>query len=803
MDVSYDWLKELVNIPVSPEELADKVSRTGIEVDDVKHPDAGLKKIVVGKVLAIKPHPNSDHLNLCQVDVGEDEPRQIVCGAPNVAAGQTVIVALPGARIADNVKIKKGKMRGEESLGMICALQEIGFNENVVPKAYLNGIYVFNEPLEPGSDALAALGMHDAVLDFEITPNRADALGMRGVAWEVGATYDEKPHFEEKLLTEGDRPVADYLSVEVKDAQDAPSYQLRVIDHVTVKESPLWLQRRLWNAGVRPINNIVDITNFIMLAYGQPLHAFDYAKLGSQHIEVRRARNGEPLTTLDGGEHELDDSDIVITNGQVPVALAGVMGGLDSEISETTTTVVVEAASFNPVNVRKTALKYNLRSEASSRFEKGINLADINRALDAAVAWMSDLGGGQAAKGTVSPTAVDAKDVVVDISLDHINHVLGTTLSQDQVTRIFQQLGFGVEVADGLFAVAIPPRRWDIHIKADLVEEVARIYGFDNLPSTLPTTTMTIGEYTPAQKRIRRTRHLLEGLGLNQAITYGLTTEQAATRFKLQPGEPTQVDSPMTKDHAVLRMNMVTGLLDVIKYNQARKETDVAIYEQGRIFTKTGDQVRPTEIEYLGGAITGHVAAKNWHQAARSVDFFYVKGIVMHLLEDYSLAEPVHFAATQAVSELHPGQAADILVGKQRVGFLGRLHPAFEHEQHLPATFVFELDLDALFAAPRQEKIAQPAPKFPAVTRDIALQVADTVTNAEVMQIFQQHGGAYLKDVTLFDVYAGSHMAPGQKSLAYTLTYRRDDQTLTEEEVTQAFDRVKAALESDLGATIR
>lgn len=239
MDVSYDWLKELVNIPVSPEELADKVSRTGIEVDDVKHPDAGLKKIVVGKVLAIKPHPNSDHLNLCQVDVGEDEPRQIVCGAPNVAAGQTVIVALPGARIADNVKIKKGKMRGEESLGMICALQEIGFNENVVPKAYLNGIYVFNEPLEPGSDALAALGMHDAVLDFEITPNRADALGMRGVAWEVGATYDEKPHFEEKLLTEGDRPVADYLSVEVKDAQDAPSYQLRVIDHVTVKESPL------------------------------------------------------------------------------------------------------------------------------------------------------------------------------------------------------------------------------------------------------------------------------------------------------------------------------------------------------------------------------------------------------------------------------------------------------------------------------------------------------------------------------------------------------------------------------------
>ncbi|BAN74691.1 MULTISPECIES: phenylalanine--tRNA ligase subunit beta [Lacticaseibacillus] len=803
MNVSYDWLKELVNVPVSPEELADKVSRTGIEIDGVKHPDAGLKKIVVGKVLTSKPHPNSDHLKLCEVDVGEADPRQIVCGAPNVTAGQTVIVALPGARIADNVKIKKGKMRGEESLGMICALQEIGFNENVVPKSYLNGIYVFNEPLKPGSDALAALGMHDAILDFEITPNRADALGMRGVAWEVGATYAEKPHFVEKPLTEGTKPIADYLSAEVKDANDAPSYQLRVIDHVTVKESPLWLQRRLWNAGIRPINNIVDITNLIMLAYGQPLHAFDYAKLGSQYIEVRRAKNGEPLTTLDGREHELDDRDIVITNGQVPVALAGVMGGLNSEISEATTTVVVEAASFNPVNVRKTALKYNLRSEASSRFEKGINLADINHALDAAVAWMAELGGGQSAKGTLSPTAVEAKDVVVDISLDHINHVLGTDLQEDQVTGIFRQLGFGVTVADGLFAVAVPPRRWDIHIKADLVEEVARIYGFDNLPSTLPTTTMTIGEYTPKQKRIRRTRHLLEGLGLTQAITYGLTTAKAAEQFKLQPGKPTRVDSPMTTDHAVLRMNMVTGLLDVIKYNQARKETNVAIYEQGRIFTKTGDQVRPTEIEYLGGALTGQVTTKTWNQDARPVDFFYVKGIVTHLLEDYSLTEPVRFAATQAVAELHPGQAADVFVGDTRIGFLGRLHPAFEHDNHLPETFVFQLDLDALFVAPKQEKIAQPAPKFPAVTRDIALQVAETVTNAQVMDVFRQHGGAYLKQVKLFDVYAGEHIAEGQKSLAYTLTYRRDDQTLTEDEVTQAFDRVKSALASDLAAEIR
>lgn len=803
MDVSYEWLQELVDVPVTPEELADKVSRTGIEVANVHHPDKGLKKIVVGHILSMEPHPDSDHLQVTQVDVGEEEPRQIICGAPNVAAGQTVIVALPGARIADNIKIKKGKIRGVESLGMICALQEIGYPENVVPKAYAKGIYVFNEALKPGSDALAALGMTDAILDFEITPNRADALGMRGVAWEVGATYGNVPHFNDGDVNETGKPVSDYLSAVVDNPEDAPSYQMRVIDNVTIKESPLWLQRRLWNAGIRPTNNVVDVTNLIMLGFGQPLHAFDYDALGSKEIRVRRAQAQEKFTTLDGNEHELDTEDIVITNGQQPVALAGVMGGLNSEVTDGTKTVVLESAKFAPVNVRKTALKYNLRSQASARFEKGIDVASINEALDQAARLIAELSDGDIAQGHISATAIKAEDTIVNITLARINHVLGTDLDVTAVTKIFEQLGFGVRVEDGLFSVAVPPRRWDIAIEADLIEEVARIYGYDNLPSTLPTTTLTIGELTPVQARIKRSRQLLEASGLTQAISYGLTSSEKAEWFKLQASEATVLDFPMTEDHKVLRMNLVSGLLDAIAYNVARSEKNVALYEQGRVFLTSTGHTRPTEREYLAGAITGEVIDKTWHETSASVDFYYIKGIVERLLNDFNLVEPVTYQADSSDDRMHPGQTASIYLGSQKIGLVGRLHPAFEREQGLPATFVFEIDLEPLFVADKNAIIAQPAPKYPSMTRDMALMVAESVTNDQIESVIRAHSGKFLQAITLFDVYAGEHIEAGQKSLAYTLTYRRDDQTLTEEEVTEAFTKVTTALVDELNVTIR
>lgn len=803
MDVSYEWLKELVDVPVSADELGEKVSRTGIEVDAVNHLGAGLKKIVVGKVVELKMHPDSDHLHIAQVDTGDDELRQIVCGAPNIQAGQTVIVALPGARIGDNVKIKRGKMRGEISDGMICAIQELGFSDSVAPKAYADGIYVFNEALKPGSDALAALGLNDAVLDFEITPNRADALGMRGVAWEVGATYGTTPHFKDLPVQEGDKPVTDYLTASVTDPKDAPSYQMRVVDNVTIKDSPLWLQRRLWNAGVRPINNIVDITNLIMLGYGQPLHAFDYNKLDNHQIVVRRAHDKEPLTTLDGNEHELDPEDIVITDGHKPVALAGVMGGLNSEITADTTTVVIEAACFAPVNIRKTALKYNLRSQASARFEKGINVADINKALDEAARLMAELGDGVVAKGHLSATAIKPQDTVVDITLARINHVLGTALSAETVSDLFKRLGFGVTIADDTFSVSVPPRRWDISIDSDLIEEVARLYGYDNLPATLPTTTMTVGQFTPKQARLRRTRKLLEGMGMSQAITYSLVAEAEAQEFAIEASEHTHVAFPMTKDHAFLRENLVAGLINAEQYNVARKQNDLALYEQGRAFLRKPGHTRPEEHEYLGGLFTGNLYAKNWQQAAKPVDFYYVKGVVDQLLADYRLDAPVQYVALRDNAQLHPGQSAKLLLGEEVIGLIGRLHPQYEHSEGLPATYVFELNLDALLNADRSQMAAKPAPKFPEVTRDIAILVDQNVEHAAVAKVIEANGGKFLRDVTLFDVYAGKNIEGHKKSLAYTLTYRRDDQTLTEDEVNAAFAKVTEALTSQLGATIR
>ncbi|KRN29716.1 phenylalanyl-tRNA synthetase beta chain protein [Lactobacillus selangorensis] len=803
MKVSYQWLQEYLPVKATPAELADNESRTGLEVTDVKVPADGLKKIVVGHVLECVPHPNSDHLHICQVDIGEDEPTQIICGAPNVAAGQYVIVALPSARIAGNVKIKKGKMRGEASNGMLCALQEIGFPESVVPKEFVNGIYVFPNAETPGDSVFPLLGMDDAILDYDITPNRADCMSMRGVAWETGAMYNEVPTFKEPELTEGTTPIADLLTAAVNDEKDAPSYQLRVLQNVDIKPSPLWLQIRLWNAGIRPINNIVDVTNYIMLTYGQPMHAFDYDKLQSDKILVRRAHDGESLTTLDGNDHDLTEEDIVITDGTKPVALAGVMGGLATEITADTKNVVLESALFQPTLVRKTAQRYNLRSEASSRFEKGINTATINEALDAAAALMNQFAGGEVAQGHLSASSIEPLSVGIDISIDRINHVLGTALDVPTVLGIFKQLGFPTHESDGLFSVSIPPRRWDIHIDADLIEEVARIYGYDNLPSTLPTGDMTLGHLTRKQQEIRGTRRYLESAGLTEAISYSLTTAEKAQQFTLTDSALTKLDFPMTQDHAYLRQNLITGLLEDLAYNLARKQNDVAFYEQGRVFLKEDDAtIRPDEVEYVAGAFTGLVRQRNWNQTKEAVDFYYAKGVVDGLLKQYHLAAPVRYEAVQK-PEMHPGRTAAIYVGDVYVGFVGEVHPETAKAYEVKTTYVFELNLDLVLAQDRQKVVSQPTAKFPAVTRDVALQVAKEVTNEQIMDVITKNGGRFLTSVKLFDVYAGEKIAHGEKSLAYTLTYQNAKATLTEDEVNKAFAKVVDHLESDLDAKIR
>ena len=533
MLVSYKWLNEYLDLSkITAKELADQMSLTGIEVEAVTRPMDGMKKIVVGEVKECVPHPDSDHLSICQVDIGEEELSQIVCGAPNVKAGIKVIVALPGSRIAGNVKIKKGKMRGQVSNGMICSLQEIGYADNVIPKEYSEGIQYLPEDAVCGDQVFKYLDMDDDLIELSITPNRADALSMRGVAYEVGAIYRQTPQFKDLPLVESNQLASDKIKVSVEDTNDAPSYQIRIIENVKIALSPQWLQNRLMNAGIRPINNVVDVTNYVLMLFGQPLHAFDYDRLNSQEIVVRRAKAGETLVTLDDETRELTPEQIVITNGKEPIALAGVMGGRDSEIIESTTTVALEAALFEPIAIRKASKAFNLRSESSARFEKGINRATVSQACNFAAAMIQQLAGGEVLAVAVVGSSVDAKDVTVAVKLERINQYLGTDLTVDQVDEIFTALGFIFERKETSYQVNVPPRRWDISIEADLIEEVARIYGYNQLPSTLPSGETVAGSLTPEQKALRKIRTLLEGDGLNEAISYALTTEEKSKQFK-------------------------------------------------------------------------------------------------------------------------------------------------------------------------------------------------------------------------------------------------------------------------------
>ncbi|MBM6613313.1 phenylalanine--tRNA ligase subunit beta [Desemzia sp. RIT804] len=805
MNVSYKWLAEYLNLEsITPENLADKLSRTGIEVEDVTVPQEGLKKIVVGHAVSVVDHPDSDHLHICQVDIGEEELSQIVCGAPNIEAGQKIIVALPGSRITGNKKIKKSKMRGEVSNGMICSLEELGYSDKVIPKKYAEGIYVLPENAEPGEEVFSYLAMDDAILDLSVTANRADALSMRGVAHEVGAIYNQKPVFETVELNEdATEQIENYMSVAVENTEDTPVYSIRIVKNVKVKESPMWLQTKLMNAGIRPLNNIVDITNYILLEYGQPLHAFDYDQLNSKEILVRRAKQDEILVTLDEEERKLTPDNIVITNGVKPVALAGVMGGLDSHITDETVTVALEAALFEPISVRKTAKELNLRSESSSRFEKGINMATLQQASEHAAALMVELGEGTVVSGISTVDTVDVKDVVVTTTLSKINRSLGTEITKEKVKAIFQQLGFGVEISADKVEVVVPPRRWDIHIEADLIEEVARIYGYDNLPSTLPKTESIPGGLSTKQRLVRHTRRFLEDAGLTQAISYVLTTPEKASRFMMRESEATQLDMPMSEERSTLRMNLLSGLLDDVHYNLAHNNSNVALFETGRVFYKETDHILPHEQEHLAGVLTGSMLTTDWQGEGQKVDFYVLKGILEELLLTYGLVGKIDYVQEANYTEMHPGRTAAITLEGKEIGFMGQIHPVTANELDLNETYAFEINFDAVIEAEKEPTIYRSIPKYPGMTRDVALLVDETTTNQQIADVIVEKGGKYLQHVRLFDLYQGEHIATGKKSMAYTLAYLNPEATLVEEEVTKAFEEVKTALAKQLNAEIR
>lgn len=809
MKVSYQWLNKYLPLEqngIKPAALAEKIARSSVDINDVYSPSDGLKKIIVGYVEECEPHPDSDHMKVCQVKISDDETTQIVCGAPNVQVGKKVIVALHGARIGGNQKIKRSKIRGVKSNGMLCALQEIGFSESIAPKDYEDGIWFLPDDAKVGDSVFPYLGMDDTVIDTDVTPNRGDMLSMYGNVNDIAAIYDLPNSFNSHQVKEnGDEDTSSLIKGSVADDKIAPVYKLRVIKNVKIGDSPLWMQIRLWNAGIRPVNNVVDVTNYILLKYGQPLHSFDYDKLPDHNIVVRHANDGEKFTTLDGNEQELKGQDIVVTADGKPVALAGTMGGENTMVDDNTQNVALEAAIFDPVMVRKQARRLDLHSESSMGFERGINPETVETALDEAAYWLQELAGGEVEKGIVTANETDYPVKPIEISTKKVNAVLGTDISQDQIVDIFRRLAFTTRKSDDdKLVVEVPARRWDISIPADLNEEIARLYGYDNIPSTLPIMTRSLGGLTSRQRLLRASRHVLEGLGLNQAISYSLTTVDKAKRFMVEPKDvdPMQLDYPMSTDHVATRMNIVSGLLDDIAYNNARNVDNVALYEQGRVFIPEGGE-RPTEEEHVAGAVAGSLTAESWNLKGKKVDFFQLKGIVERYLENTALDGKVEYVADHSRPEMHPGRTANILFNGDVIGFIGEIHPETAKEYKIPETYVFELDLEKIVAAKKRDKHYDHISKFPSITRDIALLVDKDVTNEQVVENIHKKGGAFLKNVHLFDVYDGAHLPAGKKSLAYTLTYQDNKQTLQEDTVNKAFDKVEKYLVDTLNAEIR
>lgn len=800
MLISNEWLKEYVTIDDSVSNLAERITRTGIEVDDLIDYTKDIKNLVVGFVKSKEKHPDADKLNVCQVDIGEDEPVQIVCGAPNVDAGQYVIVAKAGGRLPGGIKIKRAKLRGERSEGMICSLQEIGISSNYIPKSFESGIYVFSEAQVPGTDALQALYLDDQVMEFDLTPNRADALSMIGTAYEVAALYNTKMTKPDTTSNELELSANDELTVTIENEDKVPYYSARVVHDVTIEPSPIWMQARLIKAGIRPINNVVDISNYVLLEYGQPLHMFDQDAIGSQQIVVRQANEGEKMTTLDDTERELLTSDIVITNGQTPIALAGVMGGDFSEVKEQTSNIVIEGAIFDPVSIRHTSRRLNLRSESSSRFEKGIATEFVDEAVDRACYLLQTYANGKVLKDRVSSGELGAFITPIDITADKINRTIGFDLSQNDIVTIFNQLGFDTEINDDVITVQVPSRRKDITIKEDLIEEVARIYGYDDIPSTLPVfEKVTSGQLTDRQYKTRMVKEVLEGAGLDQAITYSLVSKEDATAFSMQQRQTIDLLMPMSEAHASLRQSLLPHLIEAASYNVARKNKDVKLFEIGNVFFANGEGELPDQVEYLSGILTGDYVVNQWQGKKETVDFYLAKGVVDRVSEKLNL----EFSYRRAdIDGLHPGRTAEILLENKVVGFIGELHPTLAADNDLKRTYVFELNFDALMSVSVGYINYQPIPRFPGMSRDIALEVDQNIPAADLLSTIHAHGGNILKDTLVFDVYQGEHLEKGKKSIAIRLNYLDTEETLTDERVSKVQAEIEAAL-IEQGAVIR
>ncbi|WP_067730648.1 phenylalanine--tRNA ligase subunit beta [Oceanobacillus damuensis] len=808
MLVSYNWLKNYVDLGnLTPEQLAAKITKSGIEVEGVEYVAENCKDVVVGYVETCEKHPNADKLNLCQVNVG-DQKLQIICGAPNIAQGQKVAVAKPGAVLPGDFKIKKVKLRGIESNGMICSLKELGLEEKYIPTDIADGIFVFPEDATIGENVDELLNLNDAVLELDVLANRADALSMLGVAYEVGAILDQPVNLPDETVSFAeDDAVDNYISVEVEAADLNPYYGAFMIRDVEINPSPLWIRNYLMAAGIRPINNVVDITNYVLLEYGQPLHAFDYDKFSSEKVVVRRADDGETMVTLDDQERILSEKNLVITNGKEPVALAGVMGGANTEVTSETKNILLEVAYFNSSSVRGTVKQTGLRSESSTRFEKGIDPNRVKRAGIRACLLMEKYANGKVAAGAAEFDELDRSENTVEMDTDQINKRLGTEMTSEDIVSILKRLKFDYEQNDTSFSVQVPTRRGDITIFEDMLEEVARIYGYDNLPFTLPQGAAQAGALTVRQSLKRKVNNYIQGVGLMETLTYSLTNATDIKRL-VSPEvlekavSPVALAMPMSEEHKYLRLSVLPEILRAIKYNSARNQTNLGYYEIGSVFISSEKQVskQPDEQLRAAGALTGKWLEHPWQQEKKDVDFYLVKGIVEGLFDHLDLN--VSFRQAK-LADMHPGRCAVIEMNEQTVGFIGQLHPALEKEMDLKETYVFDINLEAVFAAYEDTPSYRQIPKYPSIARDIAFILDENIHSGDVGDLIQEIGAPLVNRVEIFDVYQGANLEEGKKSVAYSLLYQHPDKTLKDDEVEESYQEIIKAVNEKFNAYVR
>lgn len=798
MKVSKEWLDQFIPLDVSKHELSETITRSGIEVDDIIDYRETVKNVVVGYVKECEKHPDADKLNVTKVDIG-DETVQIVCGAPNIQADTYVIVAKVGGEIP-GLKLRKAKLRGVESEGMICSLEELGIPKDLSPKEFEDGIFIFTETdnITPGQNALDALYLNDYVLEYDLTPNRKDALSMIGSAYEARALFGGEVTEPDQSFNETSD--TSLLSVSIDDEESVQYYGARIVKNVTIKPSPLWMQIRLIKAGIRPINNVVDISNYVLLEFGQPIHMFDYDKIGSTKIVTRYAKNGEKMTTLDGKDRELLDTDIVVTNGKEPVALAGVMGGDFSEVKNDTKNVVIESALFDPVSIRKTASRLNLRSEASQRFEKGVSHVFVLKALNRAAHLLEKYAGGEVEAQLLSDGTLNLDDTIIQTSVSFLNKRLGLELTSKEVKDILDHLGIKAEGDDELTCY-IPSRRDDLKIQEDISEEVARIYGYDNIPSTLPKySKITPGQLTDAQVKTRSMRELLMSNGFSQAINYALTSEENIGKFTTL-NEGLKLNMPMSEMHSVLRTSLIPHLVDNAVYNKNRMQERIELFEIGNIFKTNGQTELPDEIQKLAVLSTGKVNDTKWLNTSHEPDFYHIKGIVEAIFTEFNLLKDVRFEATTDYEELHPGRSAHIYLNDVNIGVIGELHPTYSKAHDLGQTTVAEIDLEHVLDK-SESIIYEPIVKFPSISRDVALEVPRDVTSQSIIDLVWSLRPDYLVEIYPFDVYEGEHIDNDKKSIALHLIYQNKEDTLKDSDVKEAHEPVLERFEKE-GFTIR